>query len=150
MLTSILQSKAAWGNTVLRAAVGLIFVAHGAQKLFVMGPGTLAGFFGTIGIPLPALNAYAVIAIELLGGVAMIAGLATRVIAALFAIVMVVAIATVHGSQGFFLPNGYEFALVLLAASLTLLLQGGGAYALDNLLSRRTVSRGQTLAEARA
>ena len=150
MTTSMLETRDAWGTTVLRAAVGLVFVVHGAQKLFVMGPAALAGFFGSLGIPLPELNAYAVIAIELLGGLAVIAGFGTRVIAALFAAVMAVAIATVHGAQGFFLPNGYEFVLVLLAASVTLVLQGAGAYALDNVLTRRRIGNRHGLAEARA
>ena len=128
----------AWGTTLLRVAVGIIFTAHGAQKLFQMTPSVLAGFFGQIGIPLPELNAYFVIAVELLGGIAMMAGLGTRIVAALFAAIMVVAIATVHGAQGFFLPNGFEFNLVLLAGSIALTLQGAGAFALDNLLALRT------------
>lgn len=138
-----------WGTTILRIAVGLVFVAHGAMKIFVMGPAALAGFFASVGIPFASLNAYFVIAVELVGGVAMIIGLGTRVIAALFAAVMVVAIATVHGAQGFFLPNGYEYTLVLLAASVTLVLQGAGAFAIDNVLAgRRLIAR--ELSPARA
>ena len=130
----------AWGTTLLRVVVGIIFAAHGAQKLFVMGPSTLAGFFGQVGIPFPEASAYLIIAVELLGGIAMIAGLGTRVVGALFAATMAVAFATVHGPQGFFLPNGYEFVLVLFAASIALVLQGAGAFALDNLLSSRTLA----------
>jgi putative oxidoreductase len=130
----------AWATTLLRVAVGLIFAAHGAQKLLVMGPEGLAGFFGSVGIPLATLNAYLVIAVELAGGIAMIAGLGTRLIAALFAAIMVVAVATVHGAQGFFLPNGYEYNLVLLAASIALVLQGSGAFAIDNLLAGRRLA----------
>ena len=133
-----MTSTHSWGTTILRVAVGAIFVAHGAVKLFQMGPGGLTGFFASIGIPFAALNAWLVIAIELLGGIAMIAGLATRAIAALFAGVMVVAIAAVHGAHGFFLPNGYEYTFVLLAASVTLALQGAGALALDNLVALRS------------
>jgi putative oxidoreductase len=130
----------AWGTTLLRVAVGIIFAAHGAQKLFVMGPATLAGFFGQVGIPFPELNAYFIIAVEVLGGIAMVAGLGTRIIGALFAATMVVAFATVHGAQGFFLPNGYEFVLVLFAASIALVLQGAGAFALDNVLPTRRLA----------
>ena len=133
-------SRHEWAATLLRVAVGLVFAAHGAQKLFVMTPAGLAGFFGTIGIPAPTLNAYVVIAVELLGGIAMIAGLGTRIVGALFTAVMVVAIATVHGPQGFFLPQGYEFNLVLLAASIALVLQGAGAFALDNVVSERRLT----------
>jgi putative oxidoreductase len=132
--------QAAWGTTILRMALGLIFLVHGAQKLFVLGPATIAASFSQIGIPLPAANAYLVIAVELLGGIAMIAGLGVRVVGALFTVVMLVAIATVHGPQGFFLPNGYEFALVLLAASMATVLQGAGAFAVDNLLADRTIT----------
>ena len=136
-MTLQFTNRQAWGTTLLRVAVGIIFTAHGAQKLFQMTPAGLAGFFGQIGIPFPELNAYFVIAVELLGGLAMIAGLGTRLLGALFAAIMVVAFATVHGSQGFFLPNGYEFLLVLFAGSITLVLQGAGAFALDNLLAGR-------------
>jgi putative oxidoreductase len=129
-----LDTKHAWGTTLLRVAVGIVFVAHGAMKLFAMGPAGLAAFFGSVGIPFPTLNAYFIIAVELLGGLAMIAGLGTRIIGALFAATMLVAFATVHGPKGFFLPEGYEYVLVLFAASVALVFQGAGAFALDNLL----------------
>lgn len=127
----------AWGTTILRVVVGGIFAAHGAQKLFQFTPAGLAGFFEGLGIPFAAANAYLVIAVELLGGLAMIAGLGTRIVAVLFAAVMAVAFATVHGQHGFFLPDGYEFVLALFAASATLALQGPGALAVDNVLPRR-------------
>jgi putative oxidoreductase len=139
MSTTQLDSKA-WGTTLLRVAVGLVFVAHGAQKLFVMTPATLAGFFAAVGIPLPEFNAYFVIAVELLGGLAMIAGLGTRIVGALFAATMVVAFATVHGAEGFFLPKGYEYVLVLFSASIAVVLQGAGAFAVDNLLAGRKLT----------
>jgi putative oxidoreductase len=142
-MTTHFTDRNAWGTTLLRVVVGIIFVAHGAQKLFQMTPAGLAGFFGQIGIPFPEFNAYFIIAAELLGGAALIAGLGTRILGALFAAIMVVAIATVHGSQGFFLPNGYEYNVVLLVASVSLVLQGAGAWALDNRLTRETTSRGR-------
>jgi len=148
-MTATLDTRTTWGTTLLRIAVGLVFLAHGAQKLFVMTPDGLAGFFGQIGIPFPLLNAYFVIAVEVLGGIALIAGLGTRIVGALFAAVMVVAFATVHAANGFFLPNGYEFVLVLFAASITLVLQGAGAFALDNVLSERRAPRPE-LSPARA
>lgn len=141
--------QAAWAATILRIAVGVIFIAHGAQKLFVMGPATLAGFFGSVGIPFAAANAYFVIAVELVGGLALVAGLGARVVGALFSAVMLVAIATVHGPQGFFLPNGYEFNFVLLAASIAIVLQGAGAFALDNVLAGRRLGT-RELAAVRA
>ena len=140
-MTTYSNNPYAWGTTLLRVAVGIIFVGHGAQKLFQMTPTGLAGFFAQVGIPFPELNAYFVIAVELLGGLAMIAGLGTRTLGALFAAIMVVAIATVHGTHGFFLPNGYEYNLVLLAGSVSLVLQGAGAFAVDNLLTRARTNR---------
>jgi len=89
----------------------------------------LAGFFEGLGIPFAAANAYLVIAVELLGGLAMIAGLGTRIVAVLFA--------AVHGQHGFFLPDGYEFVLALFAASATLSLQEPGALAVVNVMPRR-------------
>ena len=146
MSTPTINTSAAanWGTTLLRVVVGTTFLAHGAQKLFVMEPLGLAGFFGSLGIPFPELNAYLVIAVEILGGLAMIAGLGARIVAALFTAVMVVAIATVHAAHGYFLPNGYEFTLLLAAASGTIVLQGAGAFALDNLLRGRSVTWRET------
>lgn len=145
-----LAPRPALGTTALRLAVGIVFTAHGAQKLFQMTPAGVAAFFEQIGIPLPLANAYLVIALELLGGLALIAGLGTRVLAALLAAVMGVAFATVHASHGFFLPNGYEFVLVMFAASVTLVFQGAGAFALDNLVSERAPGAPAASAAARA
>jgi putative oxidoreductase len=129
----------AFGTTLLRVVVGSVFVAHGAQKLFQFTPAGLAGFFESVGIPFAVFNAYFVIAIELLGGLAMIAGLGTRIVAVLLAAVMAVAFATVHAAHGFFLPDGYEYVLVLLAASVTLAIQGPGVLAVDHALWARAV-----------
>jgi len=130
------NTQAQYGITLLRVIVGLVFVMHGGQKLFVMGMDGLAGFFGSIGIPFAYASALLVTAVELLGGALLIAGLFTRFVTPLIAATMVGAIATVHGSKGFFLPEGYEFVLTLLAANAALFLTGSGALALDNLLGR--------------
>ena len=130
------NTQAQYGITLLRVMVGLIFVMHGGQKLFVMGVDGVAGFFGQIGIPFAYASALLVTAVELLGGALLMAGLFTRFVTPLIAATMIGAIATVHGSKGFFLPEGYEFALTLLVASATLFLTGSGALALDNVLGR--------------
>jgi putative oxidoreductase len=144
------SAKGAWGTTLLRVAIGTVFMAHGAQKLFQFTPAGLAGFFEGIGIPFALANAYLVIGIELLGGLAMIVGFGTRIVAVLFAAVMAVAFGTVHAQHGFFLPDGYEFVLVLFAASLTLALQGAGALAIDKALPRRRTMPATEIRHVRA
>ena len=126
-----------WGITVLRVVVGIVFLAHGGQKLFVWGFGGVAGFLGQVGIPAPMLAAVVVTLVELLGGLALLLGLFTRWAAIPLAINMAVAILTVHLRAGFFLPNGYEFALTLLAANVALILLGSGEASLDSLLGKR-------------
>ena len=126
-----------WGITVLRVVVGIVFLAHGGQKLFVWGFGGMAGFLGQVGIPAPMLAAVVVTLVEFLGGLALLLGLFTRWAAIPLAINMAVAILTVHLRAGFFLPNGYEFALTLLAANVALILLGSGEASLDSLLGKR-------------
>lgn len=126
-----------WGITVLRIAVGIVFVAHGGQKLFVSGFGNVAGFMGKIGIPAPMLAAVVVTLVEFLGGLALLVGAFTRWTAALLAIDMLVAILTVHLKAGFFLPAGFEFAFTLFAANVALILLGSGEASLDCLLPPR-------------
>lgn len=130
------NDQAQYGITLLRVMVGIIFVMHGGMKLFGMGLDATAGFFGQIGIPFPYANAVFVTFLELVGGALLVAGLFTRYVAPLLAATMVVAIATVHGPKGFFLPEGYEFALSLLVANVSLFLTGSGALALDNAIGR--------------
>jgi putative oxidoreductase len=119
-----------WGLTILRIVVGIVFVAHGAQKIFVQGLGAVSGFLGSLGVPLPSVAAVVVAGVEFLGGLALIAGFYTRYASALLAVNMLVAIVLVHLQAGLFLPKGYEYALTLLAASLALLLDGPGRAAL--------------------
>ena len=128
-----------WGLTILRVVVGIVFFVHGEQKLFVYGVSGVAGLMGQIGIPLPMLSAVVVTAVEFLGGAALVLGLFTRWAAILLAMNMLVAILTVHLKAGFFLPNGYEFALTLLGANMALALAGPGKAAIDTVLvARRT------------
>jgi len=127
------------GLTILRAVIGSIFVAHGAQKLFVFGLAGVSGAFLQMGIPAPGVVGPLVALVEFFGGLALIVGLLTRLAAAGLAVTMLGAILFVHLNAGLFLPNGSEFALSLLGAVTFLALAGAGAFSLDAVIGRRRV-----------
>lgn len=127
------------GLTILRAAVGTVFLVHGLQKLFLMGFGGVSGMMEGFGLPAPGLAAVIVTLVELLGGLALVLGFFTRIAAILLALDMLVASLVVHLPNGFSVQNGgYEFTAVLMAASVALAVAGPGAAALDRLLAART------------
>src|SRR5437667_4714415 len=140
MLNKWLNPYANWANFILRLFVGVIFCAHGVEKLFGVFQGL--GLSGTSKM----LEQYGFVhgetwatvlgLVELLGGIALIAGLFTRYAALMLSVVMAGAIVMVHMPNGFFLPNGVEFAFALLAANLTFLVGGAGALAVDEWLVR--------------
>ena len=119
------------GLLVLRTGVGAVFVAHGLQKLLVLGVAGVTGFLTQLGVPFPGVNAVLLIATEVGGGLLIATGGFTRLAAAATAFAMVVATLLVHLPNGFFLPNGYEFTMVLGMASLALVMTGAGRYSLD-------------------
>lgn len=122
---------ATWGMLPLRIAVGLVFLMHGGQKLFVFGVGGTADIMSKLGIPLPSIAAVVVIAAELLGGLAILLGVFTRLAGALLAFEMLIAILVARLHGGFFAPYGYEFELTLLMACLTFAAVGPGGSSLE-------------------
>src|SRR3954452_892823 len=82
-MTNSMNIDQGWGLTVLRIVVGIVFLVHGGQKLFLMGFGGVASFLGSLGVPAPGVFAVIVTLAELLGGLALILGLFTRIAAVL-------------------------------------------------------------------
>lgn len=123
---------------VLRAVLGVTMFAHGWQKLTGPGLEGVGGMFDQMGVPLAQVAGPATMLVELVGGVLLVLGLATRVAAAAVVVVSVGAIAIVHWSAGFYAADGgYELVLVLAAMALTLVLTGPGAWSLDAPFARR-------------
>ena len=135
----VLATDAGAGVLALRVPVGIIFAAHGAQKLFGwFGGYGLEGtsqFFGSIGLNPGYLMALLAGSAEFFGGLALVIGLLVRPAAAALSFAMLVAIITVHIGKGFFVDkNGVEYALALLAVSLSLLFSGAGRFSMDRAL----------------
>lgn len=127
-----------WGLTVLRVVAGIVFLAHGLQKLFMFGIGGFAGSLEQQGVPLAFLFALIVTLVEVVGGIALILGLFTRLVAILLAVDMLVATLLVHLPNGFFISNGgIEFTLTLLAVSVALALAGAGEASVDKVIAAR-------------
>lgn len=124
-----------WASLILRVVIGLVFFAHGSQKLlgWFGGPGLTGttGFLAQLGFAAAGFWAWVLALTEFLGGIALVLGLGTSIAAALLGIVMLVAAFTVHLKNGLFLPAGVEFVLVLLAGLIALILNGSGKWSVD-------------------
>ncbi|OYU40055.1 MAG: LysR family transcriptional regulator [Pseudorhodobacter sp. PARRP1] len=121
---------------LLRVSLGALFLAHAGLKIFVFTPAGTAGFFQSIGLPGPL--AYLVIAVELLGGIALIAGYRTRIVALALIPVLLGAIVTVHFAAGFWFSNengGWEYPAFWIVALVVQALLGDGAAALGRKLN---------------
>jgi putative oxidoreductase len=122
------------GLTVLRIVVGIVFAMHGYQKIHVFHLQGVAGMLSHLGIPLPTVFAAILITVELVGGILLITGLATRIPAVLLAVDMLVALITVHMKHGFFAQTGgIELPLTLLGTVICLAISGGGAFSRKGL-----------------
>jgi putative oxidoreductase len=132
-------------TAILRLALGVVFFAHGAQKMLGWFGGS--GFSGTMSfftetMHIPAVLAFLAIAAEFFGGLGLIVGLLSRVAALGITVNMVVAIAMVHHQFGFFMNwfgaqkgEGYEYHLLVIAMAVLVILRGAGAVSLDRALT---------------
>jgi putative oxidoreductase len=129
---------------VARVAVGVVFFAHGWQKLFTNGIDGTAAFFDQAGVPAGTVAAWFAAVVELAGGAALILGLAVPVAGLLLLVDMIGAFTFVHAGAGLFVEQGgYELVLLLGAAALLLAVIGSGRFGVDHLLigRRRTARR---------
>ena len=129
---------------VLQLALGVVFFAHGAQKVLgwfggVGYPKTMGFFEHTLGVP--AVFAVLAILAEFLGGIGLILGFLTRIAAFGIAINMIVAVALVHAANGFFMNwfgtkrgEGFEFHMLAIAMAFFMMVHGAGAFSIDRAL----------------
>jgi putative oxidoreductase len=144
-LRKLLSTSNDFTVTIVRLVLGVVFFAHGAQKMLGWFGGY--GFTGTMGfftqqMHIPAPFAFLAICAEFFGGLGLIVGLLSRIAAFGIMCNMLVAIATVHVHNGFFMNwtgqqkgEGFEYHLVTLAALLIVLVKGAGAFSIDRALS---------------
>jgi putative oxidoreductase len=145
MLRKLTATENSAAIAILRVVLGIVFFAHGAQKMLGWFGGY--GFSGTMGmftnaLHIPAVFAFLAIAAEFFGGLGLIVGLLTRIAAFGIAVNMVVAVLTVHIHFGFFMNwagtqkgEGFEYHLLVLAMTVLLMTKGGGAASVDRAIS---------------
>ncbi len=142
LLNKLTSTESGFAALPLRIAAGVVFTAHGAQKLFGwFGGHGLEGtgaWMASIGLEPGVLMAALAGSAEFFGGLALLLGLLVRPAAVVLAITMLVAIVSVHLSNGLFMANnGYEFGLALLAISVALAIRGAGSLSLDRAIGAR-------------
>ncbi len=126
----------ATGLAIIRVVTGITFMMHGYQKLFTYGIAGVQNAFTQMGAPLPMITGPMIAIIELVGGIALIIGLLTRLAALGLVFDMLGAIALVHIANGFFAPKGVEFVMLLGTAALGLFVAGPGAFSVDENIAR--------------
>lgn len=125
------QHTAPYAALILRVSLGVMFIAHALLKIIVFTPAGTVGFFESLG--LPALFAYLTMGAELMGGMALILGVATRWVSLALVPILVGSIILVHGASGWMFGNeggGWEYPAFLIMASVAQALLGDGAFAL--------------------
>jgi putative oxidoreductase len=140
LINKVLFTRAGFGLTAIRIVVGIIFAAHGAQKLFGMfggyGIAGTAQYMESLGLAPGQLMAILAGGTEFFGGLALIIGLLVRPAALGLTFLSLVAIFSVHIHNGLFMANnGYEFALALLGGSVAVLIEGAGKLSIDHAIS---------------
>ena len=120
---------------IIRIVAGVIFMAHGYQKFFMMGLPGVTEFFTQVGAPLPGITAIVVATLELAGGFALLIGFFARFIAIPLALDIAGAIVLVHMKNGFFVPGGVEFVMLLMVAAMAIAIAGPGEFSVDRALS---------------
>ena len=122
---------APYGALILRVAMGLLFLAHGGLKIFVFGPAGTTQYFVSLG--LPAWVGNAIIALEVIGGLALIFGIYARAVAIVLAVELFTAVGMVHAAKGWLFTNqggGWEYPAFWAVALIALTLIGDGAHAM--------------------
>jgi putative oxidoreductase len=143
-MTTLLNQLFVQNNSIaplaLRLSAGIIFAAHGAQKLFAWFGGygleATGQWMESIGLSPGYLMALGAGSAEFFGGLLLILGLLTRPTAIILAFTMLVAIVSVHLPNGLFISNnGYEFGLALLAISVSIAVSGAGKFSIDMFIA---------------
>ena len=134
-LVSSLSAQGSLGYFLIRVLTGAILAISGYSKLFIMGMNGTAGFFEKIGFPAPMVVGLFITALELFGGVLLIAGLLTRYVAVLFFVEFIVAayVKWVVMTQGF---TGARIDLMILASAILFATNGAGSYSVDAKIGR--------------
>ena len=135
--TTPTQRQLGIGLLILRLALGTVFIIHGGQKLFVMGPSGTAGMVGQMGVPGASLIGPLLSIVEPLAGVGVLLGLLTRLSGLAIMCDMLGAIFAFHRHHGFFVPMGIEFVMMNCAAGAALALLGAGPFSIDHALEQR-------------
>ena len=155
MLRRLVATDNSTPTAILRLVLGIIFFAHGAQKMlgWFGGPGfsaTMGMFTGYLHIPAPFV--FLAIAAEFFGGIGLILGFLTRIAAFGIAMNMIVAVAMVHSSFGFFMNwtgaqkgEGFEYHLLVLAITAFLIIRGAGVLSVDRTIAAASPARQQKL-----